>query len=176
MAWTVAVAAVAITVGVIAHSIALIGLGLESAIGLIAATIVLWQLHGGGPDRETRAIRLIAIAFLVSAVYLQVESIHELASHIESEHPAAGLAVAGAALVVLPLLALQKHRTGHALGSRTMIADAAETAISAAAAAAALLGTGLDAWLSWWWAVPAAGLAIAAFAVIEAIEIWRPRH
>jgi divalent metal cation (Fe/Co/Zn/Cd) transporter len=84
--------------------------------------------------------------------------------------------VAGAALVILPLLALQKHRTGHALGSRAMIADGAETAISAVTAAVALLGMGLDAWFSWWWAVPGAGLAIAAFAVIEAIEIWRHRH
>jgi divalent metal cation (Fe/Co/Zn/Cd) transporter len=176
MALTVGVAAVALTAGIIASSIALIGLGLESAIGLLASGIVVWQLRGGGEDRDTRAIRLIGMTFLAGAVYLLAESIHELASHTHSEHSAAGIAVAAAALIVLPVLALAKRRAGQALGSRTLIADAAETALSAAAAAAALLGVGLDTWLGWLWAVPAAGLAIAILAFLEAIEIWRHRH
>ena len=61
------------------------------------------------------------------------------------------------------------------LGSRVLVADAAETALTAVAAAAALAGVGLDTGLGWWWAVPAAGLAIAAVAVIEVIEIWAHR-
>jgi divalent metal cation (Fe/Co/Zn/Cd) transporter len=176
MAWTVAVAAVAITAGVVASSIALIGLGLESVIELIAAAIVIWHLGGGGEDRESRAIRLIGIIFLVSAVYLLAEGIRELASQTHSGPSAAGLAVAGAALLVLPVLALGKWRTGQALGSRTLIADATETAMAGLAAAAALLGTGLDTWLGWWWTVPAAGLAIALLAAMEGIEVWRHGH
>jgi divalent metal cation (Fe/Co/Zn/Cd) transporter len=86
------------------------------------------------------------------------------------------VAVASAALVVLPILALLKRRAGRALGSRTLLADAVETSLAAAAAAAALLGTGLDDRLGWWWAVPAGGLVIAALAVIESIETCRHRH
>jgi hypothetical protein len=63
MAWMVAEAAVAITAGLIAASIALIGFGLDSVIELFSATIVIWQLRGeiAGRDRETRAVRLIGV-------------------------------------------------------------------------------------------------------------------
>jgi divalent metal cation (Fe/Co/Zn/Cd) transporter len=36
----------------------------------------------------------------------------------------------------------------------------------------ALLGGGLNAGLSWWWADPVAALVIAALAVREGIEVW----
>ena len=77
-----------------------------------------------------------------------------------------------AALIVMPLLAVAKRRTGRALGNRTLIADSAESALCALTSAAALLGVGLNAWLGWWWADPAAGLAIAALAVREGMEAW----
>jgi divalent metal cation (Fe/Co/Zn/Cd) transporter len=35
---------------------------------------------------------------------------------------------------------------------------------------AALLGVGLNAWLGWWWADPAAALVIAALAIKEGLE------
>ena len=171
IAWTLAVAVVAIAAGIKASSIALIGLGLESAIELLAAAIVIWQLRGG-QEHEPRAVLVIGVTFLAGALYLSTESIHELARQGHSGHSAAGLAIAAAALVVMSLLAVGKRRTGKVLGSRVLVADAAETALAAAAAAAALAGVGLDTWLGWWWTVPAAGLAIAAIAVTEVIEIW----
>ena len=82
------------------------------------------------------------------------------------------IAVTAAALVVMPLLALAKRRTGQALGSHTLVADSAETAFCAFTSAAALIGLGLNAWLGWWWADPAAALVIAALAVKEGIEAW----
>ena len=51
IAWTLAVAVVAIAAGIKASSIALLGLGLESAIELLTAAIVIWQLRGG-QERE----------------------------------------------------------------------------------------------------------------------------
>ena len=76
-----------------------------------------------------------------------------------------------AALLVMPFLALGKHRTGTALGNRTLIADAAESAFCAFTSAAALIGVGLNAWLGWWWADPVAALVIAALAVKEGLEV-----
>lgn len=43
MAWMTAEAAVAITAGVIASSIALVGFGLDSVLEFFAAAIVVWQ-------------------------------------------------------------------------------------------------------------------------------------
>jgi divalent metal cation (Fe/Co/Zn/Cd) transporter len=72
----------------------------------------------------------------------------------------------------MPLLAVAKRRTGRALGSRTLIADSAETAFCAFTSAATLLGVGLNTSLGWWWADPAAALIIAALAVKEGLEAW----
>jgi divalent metal cation (Fe/Co/Zn/Cd) transporter len=172
MAWMVAEATVAITAGLIAASIALIGFGLDSVIELLSAAIVIWQLRGeiAGQDRETRAVRLIGVTFFALAAYLTVESIRDLATAARPGQSIPGLAVTAAALVVMPVLAVAKRRTGQALGNRTLVADSAETAFCALTSAAALLGLGLNAWLGWWWADPAAALIIAVLAVREGIE------
>lgn len=170
MAWMTAEAAVAITAGAAAGSIALVGFGLDSVIEFAAACIVVWQLRGEG--RQTRAVRLIGVTFFALAAYLAVEGIRDLAGQTRPEHSVPGLAVAAAALVVMPGLAVAKRRTGQALGNRTLIADSAETAFCAFTSAATLLGTGLNAWLGWWWADPAAALVIAALAVKEGFETW----
>jgi divalent metal cation (Fe/Co/Zn/Cd) transporter len=174
MAWMTAEAAVGITAGVLASSIALVGFGLDSVIEFFAAAIVVWQLRGEeqGEEREARAVRLIGVTFFALALYLAVEAIRDLAAHARPGQSAAGLAVAGAALLVMPGLAVAKRRTGRALGNRTLIADSAETAFCAFTSAAALLGVGLNTWAGWWWADPAAALVIAALAVREGLEAW----
>jgi divalent metal cation (Fe/Co/Zn/Cd) transporter len=172
MAWMTVEAAVAVTAGILASSVALVGFGLDSVIEFCSAVIVVWQLRGGGAERETRAVRLIGVTFFVLAAYLIVEGIRDLLSHAAPDHSVPGLAVTAAALVVMPGLALAKLRTGRALGNRTLIADAAESAFCAFTSGATLLGVGLNAGLGWWWADPAAALVIAALAVKEGLEAW----
>lgn len=172
MAWMMTEAGVAITAGIIASSIALLGFGLDSVIELFSAGIVVWQLRGDMGERETRAVRLIGVTFFALAAYLAAESIHDLVSHARPGQSVPGLAVTAAALLVMPGLAIAKRRTGQALGNRTLIADSAETAFCAVISAAALIGLGLNAWLGWWWADPAAALVIAALAVKEGLEAW----
>jgi divalent metal cation (Fe/Co/Zn/Cd) transporter len=175
LAWMAAEAAVAITAGLLAASIALVGFGLDSVIELMSATIVIWQLRGEitGQDRETRAVRLIGVTFFALAAYLTIGSIRDLATHTQPRQSIPGLAVTAAALIVMPALAIAKRHTGQQLGNRTLIADSAETAFCALTSAAALLGVGLNTWLGWWWADPAAALIIAALAVKEGIECWQ---
>jgi divalent metal cation (Fe/Co/Zn/Cd) transporter len=172
MAWMTVEAAVAITSGIIASSIALVGFGLDSVIEFFAAAVVVWQLRGGGEERETRAVRLIGITFFVLAAYLAAEAINDLVSQARPGQSIAGIAVSAAALLVMPSLALAKQRTGKALGNRALAADAAESAFCAFTSGAALLGVGLNAGLGWWWADPVAALVIAALAVREGLEVW----
>jgi divalent metal cation (Fe/Co/Zn/Cd) transporter len=174
MAWMVAEAAVAITAGVLASSIVLIGFGLDSVIEFFAAIIVIWQLRGevAGQQRETRAVRLIGLTFFALAVYLAAESIHDLLTHARPGESVAGLAITAAALVVMPVLAVAKRRTGQAMGNRTLVAESAESFFCAYTSAAALAGVGLNTALGWWWADPAAALVIAALAVKEGLEAW----
>lgn len=173
MAWMTAEAAVAITAGVLASSVALTGFGLDSVIEFFAAAAVIWELRGQREDRQARALKLIGITFFALAAYLTAESVHDLVSHARSGQPAAGLAITAAALLVMPGLAIAKLRTGRALGDRTLVADSAETAFCALTSAATLAGVGLNAGLRWWWADPAAALLIAALALKEGIEAWQ---
>src|SRR6266699_2840370 len=78
MAWMTLEAAIAIAAGVAAHSIALVGFGLDSVIEFAAAAIVVWELRGEAEDRETRAVRLIGVTFFALAAYLAVPSIGDL--------------------------------------------------------------------------------------------------
>jgi len=172
MAWMTVEAAVAIISGIIASSIALVGFGLDSVIEFAAAAAVVWQLRGAGEERETRAVLLIGITFFVLAAYLTVESTRDLIVQVRPEQSVPGLAVTAAALIVMPGLAVAKRRTGQALGSRTLVADSADTAFCALTSGAALLGVGLNSWLGWWWADPTAALVIAALAVREGFEAW----
>jgi divalent metal cation (Fe/Co/Zn/Cd) transporter len=172
MAWMTVEAAVAVSAGILASSVALVGFGLDSVIEFCAAVIVVWQLRGEGAEREAPAVRLIGLTFFVLAAYLTAEGIRNLATRAVPEHSVPGLAVTATALVVMPALALAKLRTGRALGNRTLTADAAESAFCAFTAGATLLGVGFNAGLGWWWADPAAALVIAALAVKEGLEAW----
>ena len=172
LVWMTVEAAVAIISGIIAASIALVGFGVDSVIEFFAAAVVIWQLRGGGEERETRAVHLIGITFFVLAAYLAAESIRDLIGHARPEHSIPGLAVTAAALLVMPGLAIAKRRTGQALSNRTLIADSAETAFCAFTSGAALVGLGLNSWLGWWWADPAAALVIGALAIREGLEAW----
>jgi divalent metal cation (Fe/Co/Zn/Cd) transporter len=175
MTWALAVAAVGVTAGIIETSVALIGLGIDSGLDVVAAGIVIWQVRGG-EVRHDRGLRLITVTFLLSAAYLFSESMRELTMDVRSEPTAAALAIAAAALLVMPLLAAEKRRIGLALHSHPLIADSIETALCGVAGAAALLGIGLDYWLGVWWTVPAAGLAIGILTCREGVRTWRQRH
>jgi hypothetical protein len=113
LTWMVAEAAVAITAGLIAASIALVGFGLGSMIELISATIVILQLRGEitGQDRHTRAVRLIGVTFFALATYLAIDSIRDLATQARPGQSIPGLALTASALVVMPVLAVAKRRT-----------------------------------------------------------------
>jgi divalent metal cation (Fe/Co/Zn/Cd) transporter len=172
MAWMTVEAAVAITAGIVASSIALTAFGLDSVIEFAAGVIVVWQLRSGNGQREQRAVRVIGVTFFLLAAYLVIESIRDLISQARPGSSLAGMIVAAAALLVMPLLALAKQRTGQALDNQTLITDAAESRLCALTSGAALLGVGLNTWLGWWWADPAAALVIAALAVREGLGAW----
>lgn len=84
-----------------------------------------------------------------------------------------GIVLTAVSLAVMGVLARAKRRTGEALDSRAMIADAFQTLTCLALSAAALVGVGANTLLGWWWADPAAALVIAVLVAREAIEAWR---
>jgi divalent metal cation (Fe/Co/Zn/Cd) transporter len=171
--WNVAEAAVAIGAGVVAGSLALIGFGFDSTIEVFAATVVLWRMRGLDEDREHRALKLIALSFFVLAGYVAVEALRDLLTDSDPDTSPVGIGIAIASLIVMPLLAVAKKRTGRRLGNRTVLADAAETRLCAYLSVILLSGLLLDATFGWWWADPVAALGIAVLAVREGREAWQ---
>lgn len=172
IAWNVIEAVVAIAAGVVAGSIALIGFGVDSSIEVFAAGVVLWRLHGVEEAREQRALKLIGASFFALAAFVAVEAGRDLLGADEPESSTVGIALAVASLVVMPLLAIAKRRTGEQLGSRTVVADSVETKLCAYLSLILLGGLVLNATVDWGWADPVAALAIAALAAREGKEAW----
>jgi divalent metal cation (Fe/Co/Zn/Cd) transporter len=177
--WNVAEAVVAVSAGLAAGSIALVGFGFDSTIEVLSAWVVVWQFRGelrGGFDeaRERRALRVIGVTFFVLAAYVVVEALRDL-FFVDSEaaESTVGIVLAALSLAVMPALAWAKRRTAAQLGSPTLRADATETLLCAWLSAALLAGLVLNAVAGWWWADPLAALAIAGLAAHEGLEAIR---
>lgn len=167
-------AIIAITAGIIAGSVALIGFGLDSIVEVSSGLIILWQFRHRLPEsRERQALRLMAVSFFALAAYVTVESTRALLGGHEPDASPVGIALAAASLVIMPFLSWAQRRTGKALGSSAVVADSTQTLLCTYLSAVLLVGLVLNATLGWTWADPIAGLVIAAVAVREGVEAWR---
>lgn len=171
IAWNVVEAFIAIGSGIAAGSIALIGFGLDSTIEVFAAGVALWFLRGH-EHRDERALRLIGATYFLLAAYITAEALRVLLTDSRPTSSNIGIGLALASVVVMPLLALAKHRTGVALGSRALIAEAGETRLCAYLSVILLGGLALNATVGWSWADPIAAIGIAVLAAQEGREIW----
>jgi cation diffusion facilitator family transporter len=176
--WNVVEAAVAITAGVIAGSVALVGFGIDSGIEVVAASALLWRFRQAGVDAtdeehtaaERRALYIVSGTFFLLAAYIAFEGVSALASHDEPDTSTAGIVLAIVSLIVMPTLAYAKQQTGRALGSRALEADAIETWVCAYLSLALLAGVGLHAAFGWWWADPVGALAMLPVIVWQGWE------
>ncbi|MFI6576489.1 cation diffusion facilitator family transporter [Nocardiopsis sp. NPDC050513] len=170
-------AAVAISAGHVASSAALMGFGLDSLVEVSSAAAVAWQFSAREEAvrraRETRAMRVIAVAFFALAAYVAVEAVRALLGANEAEPSTVGIVLAALSVVVMPVLSLAQRRAGRALGSATAVADSKQTLLCAYLSAALLVGLVLNAALGWAWVDPVVALLIAAVAVREGRAAWR---
>lgn len=174
VAYNAVEAIVAISAGVAASSIALIGFGLDSVVEMGSALVILWQFRHTMPEaRERRALRIIAVSFFVLAAYVAFESVRSLLTREAAEPSTLGIAIAALSLVIMPALSWAQRRTGRELGSPTVVADSKQTLLCTYLSAVLLVGLLLNSLLGWWWADPLVGLVVAALAVREGSEAWR---
>lgn len=171
IAWNCAEALVAIVSGVMAGSIALVGFGLDSVIEVGSGSVLLWRLRD--ERRERRALQLVGVSFLALAAYVLVESVRDLWGHEAPERSLPGIAIAAAAVLVMPLLARAKRRVAGRLDSRAMHADSRQTELCAYLSAILLVGLVLNAALGWWWADPIAGIVMVPIIAHEGREALR---
>jgi divalent metal cation (Fe/Co/Zn/Cd) transporter len=171
--WNVIEAIVAILAGTAAGSIALVGFGLDSTVEVLSASVIVWQFHGLAEERERAALKLIAVSFYALGAYVAVRAVIDLTGRSTPDTSPAGIGLAIASLIVMPIFAGAKRRTGRAMGSSTVVADSNQTKLCAYLSAILLAGLVLNATVGWWWADPIAALAIAVLAVREGRQAWR---
>jgi cation diffusion facilitator family transporter len=166
--WNIIEGVVAIGAGIIAGSVALIGFGVDSSIEVISALGLLWRLRKAGPDAtvaeesgaERRALYIVAATFFLLAAYITFEAVTSLLGREEPDRSTVGLVLSVLSLLIMPALAWWKQRTGRQMGSRALVADAAETWVCSYLSLALLAGVGLYAQFGWWWADPVGALAM----------------
>lgn len=179
VAYNVVEGLVAVTAGVLAGLVSLVGFGLDSGIESAAAVLVglrlAARLRHGEPDegKERRTLKAVAVTFYLLATYVVVEGVRALLGDEEPDASVVGIVLLTSSLVVMPLLARAKRRVALRLGGdRLILADAAETQICVLLSVSTLAGLVLYAWTGASWLDPAAGFVIAAFAVHEGREAW----
>ncbi|WP_456695267.1 cation diffusion facilitator family transporter [Aeromicrobium sp. P5_D10] len=167
-------AIIAITAGLVAGSVALVGFGLDSVVEVSSGLIILWQFSHRIPEsRERQALRLLAFSFFALAAYVGFESLRALIFGSEPDASTVGIGLAAVSLIVMPFISYAQRRTGKALGSNAVYADGTQTLLCTYLSAVLLIGLLLNATLGWSWADPVAGLIIAGVAAREGLEAWR---
>lgn len=181
--WNIVEGLVAITAGLAAGSVALIGFGIDSFVESASGSVLIWRLlaerNAGQADEERiehverRAQKLVGASLVLLAAYIAWESVTSLLSGERPQPSAVGIGLAVASLIVMWWLARAKRKVGIALGSRAMTADAFQTDACFYLSMFLLVGIGANALFGWWWADPVAALAMTVFIGREALEAWR---
>lgn len=175
LAWNVAEGVIAVSSGVQAGSVALVAFGLDSAIEVIAAAVLIWRI--GLPEHDERAEgreriahRVVGSTFIALAIYIVAEGLYVLVSGREPDASRTGLALALAATLVMPGLGLAKRWNAMRLGSRALVAEANETLVCSYLSLTLVLGLSANALFGWWWADIAAALAMVPWIAKEGLE------
>jgi len=176
--WMAVEAVLAVGAGIAARSVLLTAFGFDSVIELLSGVTLLWWLSAEArgsatahvEDIERRATQISAVLLVLLCGYLVFTGVGGLVLQLHPERSVVGVAVSGAAVVVMPLLAWRKRRVNATLGSAALRADIAETLTCAYMAAATLAGTALNLLAGWWWAEYVAALVLLVFVVLETRE------
>lgn len=163
---------IAVTAGIVAGSIALVGFGVDSVIEVSSGAIILWRL-ASGEHRERLALRLVGASFLALAAYVAFDAGKSLWFRELPSASYIGIAIAALSLVVMPILARAKRKVAAQLSSGAMHADSRQTDLCAYLSAILLGGLILNAVFGWWWADPVAACLMVPIIAKEGIDALR---
>lgn len=176
--WMIIEAIVAINVGLIAHSLALVAFGADSVIELIAGLILLWRLlieiKGESIDKVDNAEKVaswvVGIALLLLAVYIVISSFYNLYHYNSAETSTMGIYLAIVSSIIMPVLARIKIKIGSTIGSNSLKSDGYCSMVCAYMSWILVVGVILTALLGWWWIDTVISLAFVYFVIHEGIE------
>jgi divalent metal cation (Fe/Co/Zn/Cd) transporter len=181
VAWNVVEGVVAVAAALASGSIALLGFGVDSFVETASGAVLIWRLRAESRAEDEHAIerldrtahQLVGLSLFALAAYVAVDASRALWTGERPGVSWVGIAVTTISLFVMMWLARAKRRAAAALGSRALEADAFQTTACWWLSLITLSGVGFNAVLGWWWADPAAALAMTVFLVREGREAWR---
>ena len=177
---------VSIPAGIIAGSIALLAFGGDSVIELLSGLVVardlrkLVRARGLAPGSDVRVSRAekSTVYLLVSLIPLIGSgAVYSLLVGIRPEESVAGILVAIGAVVIMPVLWLEKKRIGLATKYVPLTIDATESATCFLMSLSLLSGLLLNyVWKLWWTDYLAAGIILALVAREASEAVRKDNH
>jgi divalent metal cation (Fe/Co/Zn/Cd) transporter len=176
--WMAVEAVLAIGAGIAARSVLLTAFGADSLIELLSGATLLWRLRieAAGSDAaqvdlvEKRAAWISAALLVLLCGYVVLTSIAGFALRVEPARSWLGVAVAAAAVVLMPWLAARKRAANETVRSAALRADIAESVTCAYLAGVTLVGAAINAVTGLWWVEYVAAIALLWWLVPEARE------
>jgi divalent metal cation (Fe/Co/Zn/Cd) transporter len=183
LVWMTIEGIASITLGFLSQSILLEAFGIDSAIELFSALVLLWRLRvetGGKADEahlervERRASRLAGYALYALALYVLASSVFGLTAHrvADTQQSAWGILIGLVAAVGMPVLAKYKLEVAAAnrLNSRALRADAMEAFTCGYLSLVLIVGLAATRLFGWWWLDSVAALFLIPLLIKEGRE------
>jgi divalent metal cation (Fe/Co/Zn/Cd) transporter len=166
---------VALALGGVANSVALIGFGLDSFVETFSGFVVLrrFRTEAAGhcaEEAEAKALKYVGWSFLILAAYIAIDAAHKLITAARPHPSTPGIVLAALSLVIMPVLANRKHRAGQRLASAALVSDSKQTIACTFLSGFLLIGLVLNAAFGWWWADPIGALAMLPWLIQEGRE------
>ena len=172
-------AVVAIASGLTAGSLVLLAFGLDSAIELVSAGVLIWRLsvelrHGQAfsEHAERLAGRIGGGLLFALAAYVVASAGWSLWTRHGEDFSPEGLVLALLAIPAMRHLARRKIALADKLASRAMRADAMESITCGWLSLVVVVSLAAQAVFGAWWVDPVGSLAIVWFLVKEGREAW----
>lgn len=176
---------IAVSAGLLANSVALIGFGIDSFVEVTSAVVVVFRLRheiqgNSHPQQiekmEHRTAKIAGALLLALAIYILVGAGRRLLGYGEpAQESLMGIIMTAISLVVMPLLGWAKLRTAQSLSSASLWADSFQTLTCAWLSLTLLIGLLLNAVFGWAWADPLAALIIVPLVLREGWNAWQGR-
>jgi len=166
--------------GLIAGSFALLAFGSDSLIELVSSFVVLSHLRKdvSGSEIESRRTELATTGLLFALIpAIGSGVIYSYFLGLRPEGSPLGIAIAIAAVIIMPYLWWQKRKIGKETRNKPLSIDAVESVTCLLMALALLGGLLADYFLRLWWADYLATGVILLFVAREALESYHElRH
>lgn len=169
---------VAVIVGMLSGSVALVGFGSDSFIESLSGSVMIWRFSKRVKNKEEeeaiekKAQKLVAYTFFILGAYVLYEAIKDLLLQEAPEPSLIGIIIAVLSLIIMPVLMYLKYQTGKQLKSKSLVSDSKQTLICVLMSGALLFGLTINYFFGIWWLDPIVGLLFVFMLFHEGYEAY----